>query len=235
MLWLVQITQESLGLCLHVGNQINYSVGVSHLVVIPGNKLDKGLAQLDSSLGIEDGGPHISDKVAGNQILIAVAKNALHLVLRGSLQCGADLLVAGLLGQSHGQVDNGNVSGGNTESHTCQLAVQLGDDLADSLSGASGGGNDVLGSSTATTPVLAAWAINGLLCGCDGVNRSHQTFYNSVFVVDDLGEGSQAVSGAGRVGHNLEAGVVLLVVHTHHEHRSISRGSRDDNLYKFEL
>ena len=61
-------------------------------------------------------------------------------------------------------------------------------------------------------------------------NNHSFTFNNAVLVVDNLGQGSQAVGGAGGVGHNLEAGVILLVVDTHHKHGSISRGGRDNNL-----
>jgi hypothetical protein len=40
------------------------------------------------------------------------------------------------------------------------------------------------------------------------------TFHNAEVVVDDLGQGGEAVGGAGGVGHNVVARLVLLVVHT---------------------
>lgn len=48
--------------------------------------------------------------------------------------------------------------------------VQLGDDLADGLGGAGGGGDDVLAGATAVSPQLARGAVHGLLSGGDGVN-----------------------------------------------------------------
>ena len=56
------------------------------------------------------------------------------------------------------------------------------------------------------------------------------TLKDAVFVVDNLGEGSETVCSAGGVRDNLQAGVVLLVVHSHHKHGRVSRGGRDDNL-----
>ena len=44
-----------LGLGVHVVDQINHSVAVAELVVVPGDELHEGPGQLDSSLGIKDG------------------------------------------------------------------------------------------------------------------------------------------------------------------------------------
>lgn len=105
--------------------------------------------------------------------------------------------------------------------------VQLGDDLADSLGSAGGGGDDVLAGAAAVSPQLARGAVHGLLSGGDGVNCAlggrgqrisvcsrrrrhpawlrgrlrphHQALNDSEVVVDDLGQGSQAVCRAGSV------------------------------------
>ncbi len=46
-----------------------------------------------------------------------------------------------------------------------------------------------------------------------------------------LGERGEAVGGAGRVGHNVVLGrVVLLVVDAHDEHGGVGAGSGDDHL-----
>lgn len=83
--------------------------------------------------------------------------------------------------------------------HSRQLAVQFGDDLADSLGGTSGGGNDVVVDGTSTTPVLAGGTIDGLLGRSGGVDGAHETLDNAELVVDNLGQGSEAVGGARRV------------------------------------
>lgn len=45
----------NLVLALHVLDQVDDAVGVTELVVVPGDELDEGVAQLDSGLGVKDG------------------------------------------------------------------------------------------------------------------------------------------------------------------------------------
>src|SRR5699024_8619080 len=99
-----------------------------------------------------------------------------------------------------------------THGHAGQLAVQLGDNLADSLGGAGGGGDDVAGSSTAAAPILQRGTVNGLLGGGGGVHGGHQAFGDAELVVQDLGDGGQAVGGAGGVGDEVHVGGVLVQV-----------------------
>ena len=54
-MFLMAVRSEGLGLGVHVVDQINHSVAVAELVVVPGDELHKGPGQLDSSLGIKDG------------------------------------------------------------------------------------------------------------------------------------------------------------------------------------
>ena len=149
--------------------------------------------------------------------------------LRSLLDDSLDLVVGGRLLKADGQVNNRDVGGGHTESHAGQLAVKLGDDLADSLGGTGAAGDDVLGSTTTTAPVLGGGAIDGLLGGSVGVDGRHQTLNDAELVVDNLGKGSQAVGGARGVGDDGGAAVVGLLVDTHHVHRGIGRGGRDDD------
>lgn len=62
------------------------------------------------------------------------------------------------------------------------------------------------------------------------MDGGHETLDNSEVVVDDLGEGGEAVGGAGSVGDDGVLGVVLLEVDTDNEHGGISRGGGDDDL-----
>ena len=99
-----------------------------------------------------------------------------------------------------------------------ELAVERGDDLADSLGSTSGRGDDVVGDRTTTTPVLGGGTIDGLLGGSVGVDGGHETLNETPVVVDDLGERSQAVGGARSVGDDGVFALVGLVVDTHDEH-----------------
>ncbi|KAH9394443.1 hypothetical protein TYRP_004495 [Tyrophagus putrescentiae] len=83
--------------------------------------------------------------------------------LRGGLHGSLDLIVSGRLLQGDGQINDGHIGDGHAESHAGELAVQLGNHLADGLGGASRGRDDVLGSATTITPQLATGAVHSLL------------------------------------------------------------------------
>lgn len=51
-----------------------------------------------------------------------------------------------------------------------------------------------------------------------------------VIVSYHLGDGREAVGGARSVGHHVHVRGVLFLVHSHHEHGSVSRRSADHNL-----
>lgn len=154
----------------------------------------------------------------------------LELAVGGVLDGLLDLVVRGTLLDTAGEVDNGDVGGRHTHGHTGELAVEGGDDLADSLGGTGGGGDDVLGRSTATTPVLGGGSVDDLLGSSVGVDGGHETLDDTELVVDDLGEGSQAVGGARGVGEDVDVLLVLGVVDTHDEHGGVSGRSGDDDL-----
>ncbi|KAF4522455.1 hypothetical protein B566_EDAN002539 [Ephemera danica] len=80
------------------------------------------------------------------------------------------------------------------------------------------------------TLYLARRSIHGLLGSGDGVNSGHEALNNLEVVVDDLGQGSEAVGGARSIGNDLHARVVLLKVHANNEHGCIGTGCGDDHL-----
>ena len=207
-------------------------VGVAPLVVVPGNQLDKLVGQRNAGLGIKDGSMAVMDEIGRNHVVLGVAQDAFQLALGSGLHCGADLLVGSGLLQVDGQVNNGNVQGGYTESHAGQLAVQLGDNLANRLGSAGGGRNDVAGSSPSASPVLLGRTVNGLLGAGGGVNSGHQAVNNAELVVDNLGQRSQAVGGAGGVGNDVHVRGVLVLVNTHNEHGSVLGRSGNNNLLR---
>ena len=65
-----------LSLGVHVVDQINNSVAVSVLVVVPGHQFDKCTGQLDSSLGVKDGGTVVSKEVSRNNHILSVSKDS---------------------------------------------------------------------------------------------------------------------------------------------------------------
>merc|ERR1712002_1126557 len=106
--------------------------------------------------------------------------------------------------------------------HACQLTVEVGDDFAHCLCGTSGGWNDVLVGTAAITPGLGAGTIHCLLGGCVCMDCSHESLLNSKVIMDDFGQGGQAVGGAGGItddGHG--GGVIFVLVDSHDKHWSI--------------
>jgi len=158
------------------------------------------------------------------------AKHTFQWTFSSLLHDSLDLVIGSALLNAAGQINNGDVGGWYTHGHAGKLAIEVWDDLSDSLCGTSTAGNDVLSSSTASTPVLGGWTIDSLLGGGVGVDGGHETLNNSELIVDDLGERSKAVGCAGSVGDDLNVRLVGLLVDTHDVHGGIGRRCRDDNL-----
>ncbi len=173
------------------------------------------------------------DEILGDDGVLSVAENTLELTLGGGLDGLADLGVGGGLLEADGEIDDGDIDGGDTESHTSELAVEGRNDLTDGLGSTGGGRNDVGRSRSASSPVLSALAgtIDGELGGGGGVDGGHETLNDAKVVVDDLGERSETVGGAGSVGDDVVLGLVVLVVDAHDEHGGVVlRGSGHDDL-----
>ena len=215
-------------------DEVEDSVGVAAFVVVPGDELDEVVGEGNSSVGIEDGRPGVGHEVRADNEVLRVSEDAGHLTVSGGLDCGLDVGVLGALLEHDSEVDHGHVGSGDTEGHAGELAVERGDDLADGLCGTGGGGDDVHSNGTSSTsPVLERRTIDGGLGGSGGVHGSHETLLDAEVLVDDLRERSKAVGGAGSVGDDLNVRLVVLVVHAHHEHRSVvGRRSRDNHLLR---
>jgi len=226
-------------LCTILLGNVNQEVAdtprVTPLVVVPGDQLDEVLVQLDTGLGIEDGGSIVADEIGGDDILISVLENALVLALGGSLNDSLDFVVGSLLLEADDKIDDGDIDCRNTEGKTGKLAVKGRNDLSDSLGGTSGRWDDVVTNRTTTPPVLVGRAIDGLLGGGGGVDSGHQTLNNAEVIVDNLGERGQAVGCAGSVGDDSVLGVVCIQVDTTNEHWGISGRSGDDDLFSAAL
>ena len=157
---------------VHVEDEVDELVGITPLVIVPGDELYEMIVQHDACARIEDGGACVGVEVAGNDGLVGVADDALELLGLGSgLHGSLDLFIGGGLCERAGQVDDGNVDGGNPEAHTGQLAVEGGDDLTYGLGGAGGRGDDVVSRSTAAAPILLGGTVDGELSGGDVAQR----------------------------------------------------------------
>ncbi len=205
--------------------------GVAPLVVVPGDELDELGVEHDACASIEGGGHGPGVEVGGNDVLVGVAEEALHVALRAALDLSADLLVGGGGLEPAGKVDDGDVDGGDTEGHTGELALDSGDNLGDSLGSSGGGGDDVARGSTASTPVLAGGGVNDGLGGGHGVDGGHETLLNAELVVDALDEGSKTVGGARSAGNVVGLALVVVGVDTHNNGEGIILGGGgEDNL-----
>ena len=212
-----------------MADEVNDLVGIAPFIVVPGADLDKLVGQGDAGLGVENRGTGIGIEVGGNDRLIGVAEDALQLALGSLLHGVADFLIGGGLGEVAGQVNDRNIGRRDAQRHAGQLAVEFGDDLADSLGGAGGRRDDVVSRRTAAAPILGGDAVNRLLGGGDGMDRGHEALSDAPVVVQDLGQRSQAVGGAGSVGNKVHIAGVLILVDAHDEHRGIVLGGGAHN------
>ena len=62
----------SIDLC-NVTDEVQNTAGITPLVVVPGNQLDKVVVEGDTSLGIEDGGVVVADHVGRDNVIFGVA------------------------------------------------------------------------------------------------------------------------------------------------------------------
>ena len=216
-----------------MAGQVEHLVGEAPFIIIPCDQLHKVIVQGDTGLGVEDGSVGIGAEVGRNDLVIHILQNTLHGAFGSSLHGGADLVIGGSLLQTEGHVDHGHVRSGDAHGHTGQLAVELGNDLADSLGGAGGGGDDVVVDGTRAAQILLLGeAVHDGLGGSGSVHGGHKPLNDTEVVIDDLGDGSQAVGGAGSVGNELHVGGILLQVDAADEHGGVvlGRAGHDNDL-----
>ena len=68
-------------LLTHVVGELDESVGVSPLVIVPGDNLHESRAHLNASLSVEDGGPGVVHEVGRHDGIFSVSKDALEVGL----------------------------------------------------------------------------------------------------------------------------------------------------------
>jgi hypothetical protein len=113
-------------------------VGVAPLVVVPGDKFDEARVQGDTSFSIKDRGVWRAVEVLRDHFVLGVAQYPLHLILRGFLNLGADLVIGSICIQFDSQVNSRNVHSGDSEGHTCEFPLERRDNFSYSFSSSSG-------------------------------------------------------------------------------------------------
>mmetsp|Transcript_19479 Transcript_19479/g.40112 ORF Transcript_19479/g.40112 Transcript_19479/m.40112 type:complete len:372 (-) Transcript_19479:39-1154(-) len=213
-------------------HQVNDTSRVTVFVIVPGNKLDEVRVEHDTGIGIEDGRAEVTFEISGDKRLVRVSKESLLASFGVGLDVGADFFVGGGLLNSAGQVNNGDIDGRNTESHTGDLSDKGRNDLGDGNSGSGGGGDDVTRGGTSSTPVLAGRRVNNGLGGGHGVDSGHEGFLNLELVVDGLNHRGKSVGGARGARDEILRSVVVSLVDTHDNGLRVilGRGGVDDLL-----
>eukprot|EP00756_Hemistasia_phaeocysticola_P033455 Hpha_TRINITY_DN16465_c1_g4::TRINITY_DN16465_c1_g4_i2::g.160745::m.160745 len=212
-----------------VNDQVDDTVGVTALVVVPRHELDEVVVEGDGRLRVVDRAVGVADEVRRHKVLGRVRKHTAHLALGSAPDGGVKLLLRRAPLQTDGQVNDRHVRRRHTERHTRKLPVEGRDHLAHGLRSPSAAGDDVAEHTTPAAPVLARRRVDGLLGGGGGVHGGHQTLRDTEGVVDHLRQRREAVRRAARVREHRLTGV-LLVVHPHHEHRRVCRRCRNDDL-----
>ena len=113
--------------------EVEHLVGEAPFIVIPCNELYEVAVESDTGSGIKDGGVSIGAEVGGNDIVIHILQNTLHRAFGSSLHSSADLIIGSGLLKTEGNINHRHVRSGDTHGHTGELAIELGDNLADSL------------------------------------------------------------------------------------------------------
>uniref|UniRef100_A0A9L0IC82 Uncharacterized protein n=1 Tax=Equus asinus TaxID=9793 RepID=A0A9L0IC82_EQUAS len=67
----------------HVGHKVHHPIAVAKFIVIPGNELDKVVVEGNASPSIEGGRVGVTVKIAGDNLVLSVAQDA----LEGALRC----------------------------------------------------------------------------------------------------------------------------------------------------
>jgi hypothetical protein len=144
----------------------------------PGDELDKVVVERDTGLGVKDGRLGGSDEVGRDNLVLGVTEDTLELLGLGSLlDDGLDLVVRSTLLDSDSQVDNGDIGGGDSESHTGKFTVELGNDLSDGLGGTGGRGDDVGGSASTSSPVLCSLVCSHESCAVNALLEGPSTVF----------------------------------------------------------
>ncbi len=186
-------------------DQVAHAVRVAPLVVVPRHELDELRVKRDARLGVEHRRRVRPHKVRRHHLVLRVRDDPFERALgRSILHRLLDLLVRRRAREAHDEVDGGDVERRHAEGHARELAREARDDLADRLGGPRRGGDDVRADGAPLAPILHRGPVDGALRGGRGVHGGHEAHDDAELVVDNLGEGGDAVGRAGCVGELVE-------------------------------
>ena len=147
-------------------------------------------------------------EVDRDELVGHVLQDALQLLFRGVLHRLVDLLGRRLAARYELQIDDGDVRRRHADRRAVELALELGQDEADG-SRRSRRGRDHRQRGGARAPhVLVRLVEDALVVGV-GVDRRHEARLDADEVVQDLGDGREAVGRARGVRDDLVVAVIL--------------------------
>lgn len=129
-----------------IGEEVEYMFVVVLFVVVLGDKFDKVVVQGDISFGVEDGRVGIVVEVRGDNFVFGVVENVFEFIFGSFFEGGFDGFVVGGFFEMVGEVDNGDVGGGDMEGYVGKFVVEFGDNFVDGFGGIGVVGDDVLSS-----------------------------------------------------------------------------------------
>src|SRR5437879_2156402 len=210
-------------------DEVAATAGVAPLVVVPGQNFYAAITDNLGVFGIDDRGIRIALEVGGDEFLFGVAEDALHWTVGGGFESGVYGFLGGGLVDEDGEVDNANVGRGHAHGIAVELAFQFGDHEMQGFGGPGRAGNHVYRCGARAAQVLVRQVEQLLIVGI-GVDGGHGTAIDSEGFLENLGDGREAVRGAGSVGNDVVRGwIVGLVVHTEDKRRIRAVGGRGDD------
>mmetsp|Transcript_78150 Transcript_78150/g.171343 ORF Transcript_78150/g.171343 Transcript_78150/m.171343 type:complete len:728 (+) Transcript_78150:314-2497(+) len=214
----------------HERGQVHHSLGVTPLVVVPEHDLHHVATHDHRECSINRVGVVRLHEVAGDQRLLLEIDDALHGALGSLLQGGIHVLRSALVCSLHNEIDDGDVGSWHSQGDAVELALELREDQSHRLRGASGGRNDVHGSSTGSSEILVP-SVEDHLVASVGMRGGHDAILDTERLVQDLADGGHAVGGAGGVGDNIVLlTVVVAFVDAHDESGAVLARGCDHNL-----
>ena len=95
----------------HIGHEVHHPVGITVFIIIPGNELDKVDIESNASPSIKGGRVGVAVEVAGDNLVLSVAQDALQWALRCLLHHLLDVIILGRFLQAACQIHNGYIWG----------------------------------------------------------------------------------------------------------------------------
>src|SRR5690606_29855744 len=135
--------------------------------------------------------------IVRNHIIFSISKDTFHGSLRHFFHFSTNLSVSSRVFQSNCQIDYRNIRSRNSECHTSQFTIKLRNHFTYRFRSSGRRRNDILTSSTSTSPVLRRRSVNSFLSCSSRVNCSHQAFLDSPVVVQYFGDRCQTVCSTG--------------------------------------